>query len=100
MGCSGKDAEVVGVLAMSVDLGEFNVLEKQLPPGHEVVLIDLRQVDDRRRDAARADPASPARSGVRRGEAAAVGWGEVAGADRRNVGGRRQPARLARAARC
>ena len=30
---------------MSVDLGEFNVLEKQLPPGHEVVLIDLRQAN-------------------------------------------------------
>jgi serine/threonine protein kinase/class 3 adenylate cyclase len=34
---------VLGVLAMSVDLGEFNVLEKQLPKGHEVVLIDLRE---------------------------------------------------------
>jgi hypothetical protein len=33
---------VLGVLAMSVDLGEFNVLEKRLPQGHEVVLIDLR----------------------------------------------------------
>ena len=28
---------------MSVDLGEFNVLEKRLPEGHEVVLIDLRE---------------------------------------------------------
>jgi hypothetical protein len=27
---------------MSVDLGEFNVLEKKLPKGHEVVLLDLR----------------------------------------------------------
>ena len=36
-------AKIVGVLAMSVDLGEFNVLEKELPPGHEVVLIDLRE---------------------------------------------------------
>ena len=34
---------MIGVLAMSVDLGEFNVLEKQLPAGHEVVLIDLRE---------------------------------------------------------
>lgn len=42
-GLSGKDRKVVGVLAMSVDLGEFNVLEKQLPPGQEVVLIDLRE---------------------------------------------------------
>ncbi len=42
-GKKGKLREVVGVLAMSVDLGEFNVLEKELPPGHEVVLIDLRE---------------------------------------------------------
>jgi hypothetical protein len=28
---------------MSVDLNEFNVLEKRLPAGHEVVLIDLRE---------------------------------------------------------
>jgi hypothetical protein len=42
-GLPGKDRGVIGVLAMSVDLGEFNVLERQLPPGHEVVLIDLRE---------------------------------------------------------
>jgi hypothetical protein len=42
-GLKGKDRRVVGVLAMSVDLGEFNVLEKELPPGHEVVLVDLRE---------------------------------------------------------
>jgi hypothetical protein len=42
-GRRGKDRQVVGVLAMSVDLGEFNVLEKKLPKGHEVVLIDLRE---------------------------------------------------------
>jgi hypothetical protein len=42
-GKKGKAREVVGVLAMSVDLGEFNVLQKDLPPGLEVVLIDLRQ---------------------------------------------------------
>jgi serine/threonine protein kinase/class 3 adenylate cyclase len=35
--------KVIGVLAMSVDLGEFSVLEKRLPAGHEVVLIDLRE---------------------------------------------------------
>ncbi|MEX2092777.1 MAG: serine/threonine protein kinase, partial [Pirellulales bacterium] len=35
--------KVLGVLAMSVDLGEFNVLEKRLPAGHEVVLVDLRE---------------------------------------------------------
>jgi hypothetical protein len=39
----GKAREVLGVLAMAVDLGEFDVLKKDLPPGHEVVLIDLRQ---------------------------------------------------------
>lgn len=41
-------SRVLGVLAMSVDLGEFNVLEKRLPKGHEVVLIDLRDsvIDD------------------------------------------------------
>jgi hypothetical protein len=42
-GLPGRQRGVIGVLAMSVDLGEFNVLEKQLPPGHEVVLIDLRE---------------------------------------------------------
>ncbi len=42
-GRNGKDRETVGVLAMTVDLGEFNVLEKKLPPGNEVVLIDLRE---------------------------------------------------------
>jgi hypothetical protein len=41
-GRSGSARKIIGVLAMSVDLGEFNVLEKQLPAGHEVVLIDLR----------------------------------------------------------
>jgi serine/threonine protein kinase/class 3 adenylate cyclase len=41
-GRSGDDRKIVGVLAMSVDLGEFNVLENDLPRGQEVVLIDLR----------------------------------------------------------
>jgi serine/threonine protein kinase/class 3 adenylate cyclase len=43
-GRSGAAREVVGVLAMSVDLGEFNVLEDVLDPrqGQEVVLVDLR----------------------------------------------------------
>ncbi len=40
-GRRGDERAVIGVLAMSVDLGEFN-FEKQLPPGQEVVLIDLR----------------------------------------------------------
>jgi hypothetical protein len=38
----GKARAVVGVLAMAVDLGEFNVLQNDLPAGHDVVLIDLR----------------------------------------------------------
>jgi type II secretory pathway pseudopilin PulG len=42
-GRKGRQRKVVGVLAMSVDLGEFNVLDKELPRGHEVVLIDLRE---------------------------------------------------------
>jgi hypothetical protein len=42
-GRRGSERGVIGVLAMSVDLGEFNVLEKQLPPGQEVVLLDLRE---------------------------------------------------------
>jgi serine/threonine protein kinase/class 3 adenylate cyclase len=42
-GKRGKERQVVGVLAMSVDLGEFSVLENNLPKGHEVVLVDLRE---------------------------------------------------------
>ncbi|MGD9636487.1 MAG: serine/threonine protein kinase, partial [Pirellulales bacterium] len=42
VGVSAGTSRVLGVLAMSVDLGEFNVLEKRLPKEHEVVLIDLR----------------------------------------------------------
>lgn len=42
-GRKGKDREIVGVLAMTVDLGEFSVLEKKLPKGLEVVLVDLRE---------------------------------------------------------
>jgi hypothetical protein len=42
-GRKGQLRKVVGVLSMSVDLGEFNVLDKELPSGHEVVLIDLRE---------------------------------------------------------
>ncbi len=41
-GKTGAERNVVGVLAMSVDLGEFKVLEKQLDKNQEVVLIDLR----------------------------------------------------------
>jgi eukaryotic-like serine/threonine-protein kinase len=43
-GRKGSARQVVGVLAMSVDLNEFNVLEKELPDKFEVVLIDLRQL--------------------------------------------------------
>lgn len=42
-GKKGKEREVIGVLAMSVDCGEFNVLENKLPKGLEVVLIDMRE---------------------------------------------------------
>jgi serine/threonine protein kinase/class 3 adenylate cyclase len=42
-GLKAKARRVVGVLAMSVDLGEFDVLRNNLPEGHEVVLIDLRE---------------------------------------------------------
>jgi hypothetical protein len=42
-GKKGREREVIGVLAMTVDCGEFNVLEKKLPKGHEVVLIDMRE---------------------------------------------------------
>lgn len=43
-GLKGAALQVVGVLAMSVDLNEFNVLQKELPDEFEVVLIDLRQL--------------------------------------------------------
>ena len=42
-GRSGAEREVIGVLAMSVDLGDFDVLERRLPEEYEVVLIDLRE---------------------------------------------------------
>lgn len=42
-GRSGNERKTVGVLAMSVDLGEFSVLANELPQGQEVVLIDLRE---------------------------------------------------------
>jgi serine/threonine protein kinase/class 3 adenylate cyclase len=41
-GRKGKERQVIGILAMSVDLGEFDVLQKKLPKGFEVVLLDLR----------------------------------------------------------
>ncbi|WP_442484643.1 protein kinase domain-containing protein [Aeoliella sp. SH292] len=36
-------SKVSGVLAMSLDLGSFLALEDQLPPGKEVLLVDLRE---------------------------------------------------------
>jgi serine/threonine protein kinase/class 3 adenylate cyclase len=42
-GRGGSSREILGVLAMSVDLAEFNVSDKELPAGYEIVLIDLRQ---------------------------------------------------------
>lgn len=41
-GKKGKQREVIGILAMTVDCGAFSVLEKKLPKGLEVVLIDMR----------------------------------------------------------
>jgi serine/threonine protein kinase/class 3 adenylate cyclase len=37
------EEEPLGVLAMSVELGNFEVLEKELRGGNEVVLVDLRE---------------------------------------------------------
>jgi serine/threonine protein kinase/class 3 adenylate cyclase len=42
-GRTGDARQVVGVLAMAVDLGEFNVLRTKLPEECEVVLVDLRR---------------------------------------------------------
>jgi serine/threonine protein kinase len=42
-GKKGKERDVIGVLAMTVDCGAFNVLENKLPKGLEVVLIDMRE---------------------------------------------------------
>lgn len=36
------NSQVAGVLAMSLDLGGFLALEDRLPPGKEVMLVDLR----------------------------------------------------------
>jgi hypothetical protein len=41
-GRSGAEREVVGVLAMSVDLNDFDVLDRSIPSQYQVVLIDLR----------------------------------------------------------
>lgn len=40
----GEDGQrrVLGVLAMSIDLGQFNVLERDLSGGNEILLIDTR----------------------------------------------------------
>jgi hypothetical protein len=42
-GKKGKERAVIGVLAMTVDCGAFNVLEHKLPKGLEVVLVDMRE---------------------------------------------------------
>jgi serine/threonine protein kinase/class 3 adenylate cyclase len=42
-GRSGAEREVIGVLAMSVDLNDFDVLERDIPAKYQVVLIDLRE---------------------------------------------------------
>ena len=52
-------SKVIGVLAMSVDLGEFNVLEKRLPAGTRGRADRSARIADRRRAAPRSHPASP-----------------------------------------
>jgi serine/threonine protein kinase len=42
-GRSGAERQVIGVLAMSVDLNDFDVLERSIPDEYQVVLIDLRE---------------------------------------------------------
>jgi serine/threonine protein kinase len=42
-GRSGAERQVIGVLAMSVDLNDFDVLERSIPAKYQVVLIDLRE---------------------------------------------------------
>lgn len=42
-GRSGAEREVIGVLAMSVDLNDFDVLDRSIPKQYQVVLIDLRK---------------------------------------------------------
>lgn len=42
-GRSGAERQVIGVLAMSVDLNDFDVLERDIPDEYQVVLLDLRQ---------------------------------------------------------
>jgi serine/threonine protein kinase/class 3 adenylate cyclase len=42
-GRSGEEREVIGVLAMSVDLNDFDVLDRSIPKEYQVVLIDLRK---------------------------------------------------------
>ncbi len=39
----GKPSEVVGVLSMSVDVGEFEILDGEYRSGKETVLVDLRE---------------------------------------------------------
>ena len=70
------------MLAMTVDLGEFNVLEKELPQGHEVVLIDMREatIDGQTRRGLILH--HQAEQLVSRGRAAAVGRQRDPGADR------------------
>ena len=38
-----QNPKVLGILAMSVDLGDFNVLERKIERPREVVLVDLRK---------------------------------------------------------
>ena len=65
---------MIGVLAMAVDCGEFNVLEKKLPKGHEVVLIDMRESTIDKTTATGTDFASSARRRLWQRRTTAVGW--------------------------
>jgi len=56
-----KAPTVIGVLSMSVDLGEFEVLNREIQVGKEFVLVDLRN------DYVEVDPANPDQNLERRG---------------------------------
>jgi serine/threonine protein kinase/class 3 adenylate cyclase len=42
-GRSGDERQVIGVLAMSVDLNDFDVLDRSIPNEYQVALVDLRE---------------------------------------------------------
>ena len=58
---SAAERKVIGVLSMSVDLGEFEVLNREIQVGKEFVLVDLRN------DYVETDPTNPKLKLERRG---------------------------------